>query len=122
MAFIDPDSPDATDPSNPLRQYGIKAIDLGARHSSGVLAELVPGARVVKAFNHLEVSVLSEPQASGGQRVLFTAGDDAAAKAEVGKLIETIGFLPVDLGSLETGGPLMQLPFGSLATTNFVKS
>jgi len=47
VAFLDPDSPDAKDPSNPLAAYGIKAIDLGGRHSSAVFRELVPGARVV---------------------------------------------------------------------------
>src|SRR5882672_378539 len=33
VAFLDPDSPDAKDPNNPLAAYGIKAIDLGGRHS-----------------------------------------------------------------------------------------
>jgi 8-hydroxy-5-deazaflavin:NADPH oxidoreductase len=68
VAFLDPDSPDAKDPSNPLAAYGIKAIDLGGKHSSEVFREFVPGARVVKAFNHLDVNVLSEPAVSGGQR------------------------------------------------------
>ena len=49
VEFLDPESPDAKDPTNPLAAYGIKAIDLGSKHSSEVLAELVPGARVVKA-------------------------------------------------------------------------
>jgi 8-hydroxy-5-deazaflavin:NADPH oxidoreductase len=47
VAFLDPDSPDAKDPNNPLAAYGIKAIDLGGKHSSEVFRELVPGARVV---------------------------------------------------------------------------
>src|SRR6266404_3906495 len=33
VAFLDPNSPDAKDPSNPLAAYGIKAIDLGGKHS-----------------------------------------------------------------------------------------
>jgi hypothetical protein len=32
VAFLDPDSPDAKDPTNPLAAYGIKAIDLGGKH------------------------------------------------------------------------------------------
>jgi 8-hydroxy-5-deazaflavin:NADPH oxidoreductase len=121
VAFLDPDSPDAKDPSNPLAAYGIKAIDLGAKHSSQAFRAFVPGARIVKAFNHLDASVLPEPTASGGQRVLFYSGDDAAAKAEVRKLIEQTGFSPIDLGGLDVGGPLASLPFGALAAGNFIK-
>jgi predicted dinucleotide-binding enzyme len=121
VLFLDPNSADAKDPSNPLAAYGIKAIDLGGKYSSAVFRELVPGARLVKAFNHLDATVLSQPEAAGGQRALFYSGDDAAAKAEVRKLLETIGYFPVDLGPLDVGGPLMELPFGALAMTNFVK-
>jgi 8-hydroxy-5-deazaflavin:NADPH oxidoreductase len=121
VAFLDPDSPDAKDPNNPLAAYGIKAIDLGGKHSSEVFREFVPGARVVKAFNHLDVQVLPEPAVSGGQRVLFYSGDDVEAKAEVRKIIERTGYFPVDLGGLDKGGPLAGLPFGSLAAINFIK-
>jgi predicted dinucleotide-binding enzyme len=121
VAFLDPNSPDVKDPSNPLAAYGIKAIDLGEQHSSQVFRAFVPGAQVVKAFNHLDANVLPEPTASGGQRVLFYSGDDAAAKAEVRKLIEQTGYFPVDLGGLDVGGPLAGLPFGSLAATTFMK-
>jgi predicted dinucleotide-binding enzyme len=121
VAFLDPDSPDAKDPSNPLAAYGIKAIDLGGKHSSEMFRKFVPGARVVKAFNHLDVNVLPEPVVSGGQRVLFYSGDDADAKAEVRKLIERTGYFPVDLSVLDIGGPLASLPFGALAAINFIK-
>ena len=121
VEFLDPDSPEAKDPSNPLAAYGIKAIDLGGKHSSEVFREVVPGARVVKAFNHLDVRALPEPAVSGGQRVLFYSGDDVDAKAEVRKIIERTGYFPVDLGGLDVGGPLAGLPFGSLAAINFIK-
>src|SRR5258708_25905843 len=39
VEFLDPDSPDAKDPNNPLAAYGIKAIDLGSKHSSEVFRE-----------------------------------------------------------------------------------
>ena len=119
VEFLDPDAP--KDPTNPLAAYGIKAIDLGGKYSTEVFCELVPGARVVKAFNHLDVQVLSEPEASGGQRVQFYSGDDDAAKAEVRRILEAIGYFPVDLGLLDVGGRLASLPFGSLAATNFIK-
>jgi predicted dinucleotide-binding enzyme len=121
VEFLDPDSPDARDPTNPLAAYGIKAIDLGGRASSEVFRAFVPGARVVKAFNHLDVNVLAQPEVSGGQRVQFYSGDDAGAKAEVRAMLSAIGYFPVDLGSLDGGGRLAELPFGSLSTTNFLK-
>jgi 8-hydroxy-5-deazaflavin:NADPH oxidoreductase len=121
VEFLDPHSPDAQDHANPLAAYGIKAIDLGQKYSSELFSEFVPGARVVKALNHLDVQVLSQPEVSGGQRVQFYSGDDAAAKAEVRQLLEAIGYFPVDLGSLDVGGRLAQLPFGPLAATNFIK-
>ncbi len=121
VEFLDPNSPDAKDPSNPLAAYGIKAIDLGGRSSSEVFSEHVPGARVVKALNHLDVNVLAQPEASGGQRVQFYAGDEADAKLAVRKLLEAIGYFAVDIGSLATGGRLSELPFGSLSATNFIK-
>jgi 8-hydroxy-5-deazaflavin:NADPH oxidoreductase len=121
VEFLDPDSPDAKDPNNPLAAYGIKAIDLGGRHSSEVFRKFVPGARIVKTFNHFDVNVLPEPAVSGGQRVLFYSGDDADAKAEVRRLLDRTGYFPVDLGVLDIGGPLASLPFGALAATNFIK-
>lgn len=121
VEFLDPDSPDAKDPGNPLAAYGIKAIDLGSKHSSEVFSAFVPGARVVKALNHLDVNVLAQPEALGGQRVQFYSGDDAAAKAEVRKILEATGYFAVDLGTLDVGGRLASLPFGPLAATNFIK-
>ncbi len=121
VEFLDPNSPEANDPTNPLAAYGIKAIDLGGKHSSEVFRDFVPGARVVKAFNHLDVAVLPEPEVSGGQRVQFYSGDDNAAKGEVRKLLEAIGYFPVDLGSLDVGGRLASVPFGTLGATNFIK-
>ncbi|MGF6598121.1 putative dinucleotide-binding enzyme [Paraburkholderia sp. GAS448] len=121
VEWIDPDSPDANDPTNPLAAYGVKPVDLGGRHSSSVVRDLVPGARFVKAFNHLDVSVLPEPEVSGGNRVLFYSGDDVEAKTTVRSLIEKAGFFGVDLGALDVGGPLASLPFGPLAGVSFIK-
>jgi predicted dinucleotide-binding enzyme len=40
--------------------------------------------------------------------VLFVAGDDTDAKAVVSRLIDEIGFTPVDTGSLREGGRKQQ--------------
>ena len=63
-----------------------------------MVRDLVRGARVVKAFNHSDVNVLPTPEAAAGKRVLFHSGDDPAAKAEVRRLIEAMGFLLSTLG------------------------
>jgi len=108
------------DANNPIEAF--KPVDLKGRVSSEVFADLVPGARVVKAFNHLRAEVLAgNPKADGGQRVLFYSGNDAAAKAEVAALIERIGFAGIDLGSLAVGGRLAQFPGGPLPNQNLVK-
>ena len=121
VEWIDPNSPDANDPDNPLAAYGIRAVDLRGRHSSSVVGEFVPGAHLVKAFNHLDARALPEPEVSGGRRAIFYSGDDVDAKTTVRSLIELAGFFAVDLGALDVGGPLASLPFGPLAGVGFVK-
>ncbi|WP_146749805.1 hypothetical protein [Paraburkholderia bryophila] len=76
----------------------------------------------MKAINHLPAALVSgDTGVEGGQRVLFLAGDDAAANATVSSLIERAGFFGVDLGSIKTGGPLFQIPGGQLAIQNLVR-
>ena len=91
--------------------------DLGARTSSEVVAALVPGARVVKAFNHQPIPALA---AELGPRpternALFLAGDDPDAKALVAALMRSIGGAPIDTGGLRDGGALQASGGGPLA-------
>ena len=110
------------DANNPIEAPLSPPAELGGRLSSEIFAELVPGARVVKAFNHLQPHLLSgDPRSDGGRRVLFYSGDDAAAKATVGALIDRLGFFGIDLGSLAVGGRLVQFPGGPLPALNLVK-
>jgi predicted dinucleotide-binding enzyme len=110
------------DANNPVEAPLFKPADLGGRVSSEVFADLVPGARIVKAFNHLRAELLAtDPRSDGGRRVLFYSGNDTAAKAEVASLIERIGFVGIDLGSLAIGGKLAQFPGGPLPNQNLVK-
>ncbi len=111
----------ANDPSNPLAAYGIKPVDLGGRHSSSVVRDLVPGARLVKAFNHLDVNVLQSRKCLVEIACCFTLVTTLDAKATVRSLIAKAGFFAVDLGALDVGGPLASLPFGPLAGVSFVK-
>ncbi len=109
------------DCNNALEGPSFRPVELNGRTSSEAFADFVPGARVVKALNHLLPHLLAgDPRAEGGRRVLFMAGDDAAAKAEIGAIIDETGFHRIDLGGLRDGGRLMQFPDGPLVALNFV--
>lgn len=110
------------DANNPIEAPLFKPAELNGRLSSEVFSTLVPGARVVKAFNHLLAALLgSDPNAEGGKRVAFYSGDDVSAKADVSALIDKLGFFGIDLGSLAVGGKLAQFPGGPLPALNLVK-
>ena len=97
------------------------ADDLQGRTSSELVDDLVPGARVVKAANTLGADVLgSDPQETGGHRVIFISGDDADAKADVTALFEDAGFAAIDLGDLATGGEMQQIHH-PLAGVNLIR-
>ena len=86
------------------------ADDLQGRTSSELVADLVPGARVVKAGNTLGADVLgSDPQEAGGRRVIFVSGDDSDAKADVVALFQDAGFAAIDLGELVPGGAMQEI-------------
>jgi predicted dinucleotide-binding enzyme len=112
---------DATNPFlNP--QHLNVLDDIGDRISSEIVAELVPGARLVKAFNTMFASNLAQgprPRAAT-RRVLFVSGDDEVAKTTVLNLIESFGFAPLDLGSLKVGGRMQQAKTAPLAGPDFL--
>jgi 8-hydroxy-5-deazaflavin:NADPH oxidoreductase len=97
------------DAMNPYSALG-KVMDLGDTTSSGEVAKLLPDARLVKAFNTMSSDDLrSGAFRSGSERwAMFLAGDDKKAKSVVSRLIEEIGFVPIDTGSLIQGGRLQE--------------
>jgi predicted dinucleotide-binding enzyme len=89
--------------------YGVSPEALGGQPSSEVVAQAFTGGRLVKGFNHLVAAVLDQdPAVHGGRRVVFLAGDDDGAAAEIGALAEKLGFSPIKLGGLSEGGLLVQ--------------
>jgi predicted dinucleotide-binding enzyme len=97
------------------------ADDLQGRTSSELVADLVTGARLVKAANTLSAEVLgSDPHEAGGERVIFISGDDADAKADVVALFQDAGFAAIDLGDLATGGAMQQIHH-PLAGVNLIR-
>ncbi|WP_323990734.1 NADPH-dependent F420 reductase [Nguyenibacter sp. L1] len=82
--------------------------ELDGLPSSAVVAKAFTGARLVKGFNHLAAAILNQdPAVHGGRRVVFLAGDDDGATAEIGALAENLGFAPINLGGLSEGGLLV---------------
>jgi predicted dinucleotide-binding enzyme len=85
-----------------------------------------PEAKVVKALNTLNATLMVEPKSLGESSTVFVSGDDADAKATVVDLLESFGHDDViDLGGLETArGTEMLLPIwlrlmGTLGTAQF---
>ena len=60
----------------------------------------LPTARVVKAFNTAFASRMAQPKLGGIAPDGYVAGDDDAAKQSVLDVVESLGFRPVDAGSL----------------------
>jgi 8-hydroxy-5-deazaflavin:NADPH oxidoreductase len=87
----------------PRRDGNIAALDDDSLTSSELLQSRLPGAHVVKAFNHIharEITTDGTPPGTRNRRALAIAGDDAAAKAQVAKLIDGFGFDVTDVGPL----------------------
>jgi predicted dinucleotide-binding enzyme len=90
----------------PGRDGQIEALDSGRSTSSELLAERLPGARVVKAFNTVHYKILGaggRPAGDPERLAAPIAGDDEQAKAEVAALADEIGFDTVDHGGLAEG-------------------
>ncbi len=83
------------------RDGKIESIESGMPESAWVAEQL--GRPVIKAFNNIYARHLLEhgkPAGSPDRIALPVAGDDEAAKATVMRLVDEIGFDPVDAGSL----------------------
>jgi predicted dinucleotide-binding enzyme len=68
------------------------------------IATLVPGARVVKAFNTVFAALYDQIAAAAERPDLVYCGDDESAKETVAALIRDAGFEPVDAGPLASAG------------------
>jgi predicted dinucleotide-binding enzyme len=95
-----------------LRDGRIEAIDRGMLDSQWVAQQI--GRPVIKAFNNIYAQSLLEkgvPSGTKGRIALPVAGDSLDAKAPVLRLVDELGFDPVDGGDLDnswrqqTGAP-----------------
>jgi len=100
-----PDSVVVVDTANyhpELRDGRIEAIDRGLLESQWVAQQL--GRTVIKAFNNIFAQSLLEkgvPRGTAGRIALPVAGDSKDAKAALLRLVDDLGFDPVDAGDLD---------------------
>ncbi|QHF29905.1 NADPH-dependent F420 reductase [Pseudomonas sp. R32] len=89
--------------------------------TSRLLAEHLPGSRVVKVFNAILAQDLEKDARISGatdRRALPIAGDDGEAKTVVSTLLDDLGYDTVDAGGLddswrfERAKPAYCIPFG----------
>lgn len=87
---------------NPLGMVdGALGLTVGHRVSGGeIVAGWLPGARVVKTLNQVGAEIMADTAALPHRPVMFMAGDDAAAKAQVARLLADLGFEPLDAGGI----------------------
>jgi 8-hydroxy-5-deazaflavin:NADPH oxidoreductase len=80
------------------------------------LAQKVPHAKIVKAYNTLPTATFANEHHRADPYALFYCGDDVGAKAIVAQLITDSGFAGIDTGALshviqqEPGGVLYNSP------------
>lgn len=88
------------DVTNPLGEAGLA---IGFDDSAGeTVQRLLPGARVVKAWNILNFNDMVDPHYPEGTPTMLIAGDDEAAKSVVTGILESFGWSDVvDLGGIE---------------------
>ena len=110
------------DANNPIIAPPFELAELLGRPSTEVFAEYVPGARVVKAFNHLPAKLLAEdPRIPGGWRVLFLAGGRRVRKSGRGRFDRQARFLRDRSRKSSEGGRAINIPGGTLPSQNLIR-
>ncbi len=90
------------DCTNPVKS-DLSGLTVGLTTSAAEeIAKMIPEAKVIKAFNTVFAEVYhSETRLYGTRRsTMFYCGDDSGAKSVVAKLINDVGFEPLDAGPL----------------------
>lgn len=89
---------------------GFPALASGSRSVAVNIQNAFPNLKVVKSLNTITASLMVNPKAlKGGDHTIFTAGNDAEAKAKVADLLKSFGWTDImDLGDINAAhGPEM---------------
>lgn len=90
----------------PARDGQVAELDDESTTTAELLQRHLPGARVVKAFNHIrstDLATQGRPSGAPDRRALAVAGDDPDAKQQVAALVDDLGYDVVDAGPLAEG-------------------
>lgn len=99
------------DVSNPINADMTGLATDGGPSAAERLAQLLPGASVVKAFNTVFASIQAQPDVHAVTADTFVAADDDQAKRRVMELAASIGLRPIDTGPLRNARELEGLGF-----------
>jgi predicted dinucleotide-binding enzyme len=96
------------DTCNPFLERDGKIARWAREKGAGLASkELLPGARIVRAFNAIGYRRMGQVHETPGRVAMPIASDDPQAVAIVEPLIRDIGFEPVLVGGLQMGKHLM---------------
>lgn len=96
------------DACNPFPRRDGEVAERARERGAGLYsAELLPGARIVRAFNAVGADRMGSTHRDPGRVGMPIAGDDKEAIEIASGLIREIGFEPVLVGGLEMGKYLM---------------
>ena len=96
------------DACNPFPQRDGEIAARAREQGAGkVSAELLPGARIVRAFNAIGAGRMGQVHEEPGRVGMPIAGDDKEALEIASRLIREIGFEPVLVGGLDKGKYLL---------------
>ena len=96
------------DTCNPFPGRDGEIAEWARKKGAGIAsAELLPGARLVRAFNAVGAGRMGSVHEEPGRVGMPIAGDDARAIEVASRLIRDIGFEPVLVGGLAMGKHLM---------------
>jgi len=100
------------DLTNPLdfETFDSLVVPVGSS-AAEVIAQAVPGASVLKAFNTNFAATLTSGSVGQEDTAVLIAGDDADAKAALTSVVEAGGLRAVDAGSLKRAHELEALGF-----------
>lgn len=92
------------DTCNPFPNRDGEIADWAREKGAGLAsAELLPGARIVRAFNAIGAASMGSAYQNPGRVGMPIAGDDHDAVEVASRLIREIGYEPVLVGGLEKG-------------------
>ncbi|WP_433187499.1 NADPH-dependent F420 reductase [Actinoallomurus sp. CA-150999] len=87
----------------PERDGRLASLDAGETTSTELVQRHLADSRVVKAFNNIDfrrLATSARPAGAADRSALPIAGDDPAAKEEVARLLDVLGYGAVDIGTL----------------------